>query len=158
MTPCPIPTTGQGNIVDKRGISPSCLSPHNTGLFADSIFWCDNEQLSSIYHEALLGTNKDYPRELDGVYHEALLGTNKNYPRELDGVIPYDACRENLSSVEIFSKFPLDMDHDCCKEMITKLLSNEDIRQCVQEVLLETGLSQCAPILSQAKFKRVPIS
>jgi hypothetical protein len=51
------------------------------------------------------------------------------------------------------------MDHDSCKEMITKLLSNQVIRQCVQEVLIETGLSQCAtPILSQAKFKRVPVS
>jgi hypothetical protein len=51
------------------------------------------------------------------------------------------------------------MDHDSCKEMITKLLSNQDIRRCVQEVLIETGLSQCvAPILFQAKFKQVPVS
>ena len=55
-----------------------------------------------------MGSNKDYPRELDGVCCEALLGTNKDYPRELDGVIPYDARRENLSSVDILSKFLLD--------------------------------------------------
>ena len=131
--------TRQGNIVDKRGISPSSLSHPHTGLFGDNLFWCDNEQLLSIYCEALLGTNKDYPRELDGV-------------------IPYNARRDNHSSVDIFSKFLLDMDHDCCKQMITKLLSNEHIQLCVQEVLIETGLSQCAPILSQAKFKRVPVS
>ena len=129
--------TCQGNIVDKRGISPSSLSYPHTGLFGD---WCDDEQLSSIYCEALLGTDKDYPRELDGV-------------------IPYNPCGDHHSDVEIFSKFLLDMDHDSCKEMITKLLSNQVIRQCVQEVLIETGLSQCAaPILSQAKFKQVPVS
>jgi hypothetical protein len=81
--------------------------------------------------------------QLSSIHREALLVTNKDHH----------------SDVEIFSKFLLDMDHDSCKEMITKLLSNRVIRQCVQEVLIETGLSQCAaPILSQAKFKQVPVS
>ena len=62
-------------------------------FFADNLFWCDDEQLSSIYGKALLGTNKDSPRELDGV-------------------IPYNAHRDNLSNVEIFSKLLLEMDHD----------------------------------------------
>ena len=87
------------------------------------------------------------------------VGYGLNYPREFDGVIPYNPCGDNHSNVEIFSKFLLGMDHDSCKEMITKLLSNQDIRRCVQEVLIETGLSQCvAPILFQAKFKQVPVS
>jgi hypothetical protein len=124
--------TRQGNIVDKRGISLTSLSPPHTGLFGDGLFPCDDEQLTSIYREALLGTDIDYPREFDGV-------------------IPYNPCGDHHSNVEIFSKFLLDMDHDSCKKMITKLLSYQDIRQCVQEVLIETGLSQCAaPILSQA--------
>ena len=121
----------------KRGISPSSLSHSHTGLFCD---WCDDEQLSSIYREALLGTNKDYPRELDGV-------------------IPYNPCGDHHSDVEIFSKFLLDMDHDSCKQTLTKLLSNQVIRKCVQEVLIETGLSQrAAPIISQAKFKQAPVN
>jgi hypothetical protein len=99
-----------------------------------TFFWYDDEQLSSIYGKALLGINKDSPRELNGVISE-------------------DACRDNLSNKDIVSKLLLNMDHDSCKEMISKLLSHQDIWRCVQEVLMESGLSPRAPILPQAKFK-----
>jgi hypothetical protein len=46
----------------------------------------------------------------------------------------------------------LNIDHDCCKMIIIKLVSHIDIRRSIEEVLLSI------PIVSQSTFNKTPVN